>query len=72
MYRIIKGQPTKIEYGEYGNFETMIPIEILEYHPDEYYGIFIRWQRPNSDYTIDLWSHDDKDINFKSFGLIEV
>ena len=29
MKTIVKNQPTKIEFGAYGNFATMIPIAIL-------------------------------------------
>ena len=33
MEKIIKGQPIKIEFGDYGNINTMIPLEILEMIP---------------------------------------
>ena len=68
MKKIIKGQPIKIEFGEYGNFHTMVPLEILDYRPDSYYKVFIRWQRPNTECTIDLWEQEDKIVDFESFG----
>ena len=68
MEKIIKGQPIKIEFGEYDNFHTMIPLEILDYKPDNYYKVFIRWQRPNTDCTIDLLEQEDKIVDFESFG----
>lgn len=68
MEKIIKGQPIKIEFGDYGNINTMIPLEILEYKPDGRFKVFIRWQRPNTDCTIDLWQEDDTVVDFESFG----
>jgi hypothetical protein len=70
MKRIIKGQPIEIEFGDYGNFNTMIPIEILKYRPGEYYNIFMRWQYLNTDCTVDLWGQDAKDVDFESFNFI--
>lgn len=67
MNKIIKNQPIRIEFGCYGNFVTMIPIEILEHRPDEYNKVLIRWQYPNNDQTIDLWEQDDKSVDFNSF-----
>ena len=67
MNKIIKNKPMKIEFGDYGNFATMIPIEILEYRPNDYYKVLIRWQYLNSDSTIDLWEQSDKNIDFDSF-----
>ena len=64
---IIKNQPIRIEFGCYDNFATMIPIEILEHRPNEYYKVLIRWQYPDSDQTIDLWEKDDKSVDFDSF-----
>lgn len=67
MERIVKNQPIKIEFGDYGNFHTMIPKEILEHRPNDYYKVLIRWQYPNSEHTIDLWEQSDKNIDFESF-----
>jgi hypothetical protein len=47
----------------------MIPIDILEYKPNDYYKVLIRWQYPNSEHTIDLWNQDDKDVDFDSFNF---
>ena len=69
MKKIIKNNPIKIEIGDYGNFATMIPIDILEYKPNDYYKVLIRWQYPNSEHTIDLWNQDDKDVDFDSFNF---
>lgn len=66
---IIKGVPIRIEYGDYDNFATMIPIEILEHRPNEWSKVLIRWQYPNSDHTIDLWQQSDKNVDFESFGF---
>ena len=67
MERIVKNQPIKIEFGDYGNFRTMIPKEILEHRPNDYYKVLIRWQYLNSEQTIDLWEQDDKIVDFDSF-----
>ena len=67
MKKIVKNQPTKIEFGDYGNFATMIPIDILEYKPDDYYKVLIRWKYSNKDQTIDLWERDDSLVDFESF-----
>ena len=67
MERIVKNQPIKIEFGDYGNFHTMIPKEILEHRPNDYYKVLIRWQYLNSDSTIDLWEQDDTIVDFDSF-----
>ena len=67
MENIVKNQPIKIEFGDYGNFRTMIPKEILEYKPNDYYKVLIRWQYPNSEQIIDLWEQDDKIVDFDSF-----
>ena len=67
MKKIVKNQPTKIEFGDYDNFATMIPIDILEYKPDDYYKVLIRWKYFNMDQTIDLWERDDTLIDFESF-----
>ena len=67
MERIVKNQPIKIEFGDYGNFCTMIPKEILEHKPNDYYKVLIRWQYLNSEQTIDLWEQDDKIVDFDSF-----
>ena len=67
MERIVKGQPIKIEFGDYDNFATMIPIEILEHRPNAYFKMHIRWQYPNSDRTIDLWQQEDDNVDFDSF-----
>ena len=67
MGRIVKNQPTRIEFGDYDNFATMIPIEILEYKPDDYYKVLIRWQYPGSEQTIDLWESHDHLVDFESF-----
>ena len=67
MERIVKNQPIKIEFGDYDNFAIMIPKEILEYKPNGYYKVLIRWQYPNSEQTIDLWERNDKNIDFESF-----
>ena len=69
MKKIVKDQPILIEFGEYGNFNTMIPLEILDYKPDGYYKVFIRWQRPGTYCTIDLWEQDDTLVDFESFGF---
>ena len=67
MKIIIKNQPIKIEFGDYGNFATMIPIKILEHKPDGYYKVLIRWKYPNSNQTIDLWEQNDQSVDFESF-----
>lgn len=67
MEKIIKDKPIKIEFGDYDNFATMTPKEILEYRPNDYYKVLIRWQYPNSEHTIDLWEQSDKNIDFDSF-----
>lgn len=67
MKKIIKNQPIKIEFGDYDNFATMIPIDILEHKPDDYYKVLIRWQYPNENRTIDLWERDDALVDFESF-----
>ena len=67
MKKIVKNQPTKIEFGDYDNFATMIPIDILEYKPDNYYKVLIRWKYFNMDQTIDLWERDDALVDFESF-----
>lgn len=72
MKKIIKGQAVKIEFGEYGNFHNMIPLEILDYKPDDWYKVLIRWQRPNTNCTIDLWQQDDTNVDFESFGYTKV
>lgn len=69
MKTIVKNQPTQIEFGDYDNFATMTPIEILEYKPNGWYKVLIRWQYPNSEHTIDLWHRDDKDVDFDSFNF---
>lgn len=67
MKTIIKGQPIRIEFGDYDNFATMIPLEVLKHEPDGYFKVLIRWQYPNSDQTIDLWEQNDKIVDFDSF-----
>ena len=67
MKQIVKNQPIRIEFGDYDNFATMIPIDILEYKPNDYYKVLIRWQYPNKDRTIDLWERDDALVDFESF-----
>lgn len=67
MEKIIKNKPIQVEFGDYDNFATLIPIEILEYHPDEYYKVLIRWQYPNDERTIELWEQNDKNVDFDSF-----
>lgn len=67
MERIVKNKPIKIEFGDYDNFATMTPLEILKYEPDGYYKVLIRWQYPNSEQTIDLWERNDKNVDFDSF-----
>lgn len=67
MERIVKNQPIKVEFGDYGNFRTMIPKEILEHRPNDYYKVLIRWQYLNSEHTIDLWEQDDTIVDFDSF-----
>ena len=67
MSKIIKNKPMKIEFGDYDNFATMIPIEILEHRPNDYYKVLIRWQYPNSDRTIELWERYDNNVDFESF-----
>lgn len=67
MERIVKNQPIKIEFGDYDNFAIMIPKEILEHRPNDYYKVLIRWQYLNSDSTIDLWEQDDTIVDFDSF-----
>ena len=67
MERIVKNKPIRIEFGDYGNYATMTPIEIVEYKPNDYFKVLIRWQYPNSDRTIELWERDDKNIDFESF-----
>ena len=67
MERIIKNKPIEIEFGDYDNFHTIIPKEILEHRPNDYYKVLIRWQYLNSDSTIDLWEQSDKNIDFESF-----
>jgi hypothetical protein len=68
MNKITKGQPMRIEFGDYDNFATMIPIEILEHRPNEWSKVLIRWQFLNSDRTIDLWHQNDKNVDFESFN----
>lgn len=67
MERIVKNQPIKIEFGDYGNFRTMVPKEILKHRPNDYYKVLIRWQYLNSEHTIDLWEQDDAIVDFDSF-----
>jgi hypothetical protein len=67
MERIVKNKPIRIEFGDYDNFATMTPLEILKYEPDGYYKVLIRWQYPNSEQTIDLWERNDKNVDFDSF-----
>ena len=67
MERIVKNKPIRIECGDYDNFATMTPLEILKYEPDGYYKVLIRWQYPNSEQTIDLWERNDKNVDFDSF-----
>lgn len=67
MKRIVKNQPIRIEFGDYDNFHTMIPKEILEHQPNNHYKVLIRWQYPNSEQTIDLWEQDDTIVDFDSF-----
>ena len=67
MSKIVKNQPIRIEVGDFDNFATMIPVEIVKYDPEGYFKVLIRWQYPNQDRTIDLWHHTDKDVNFDSF-----
>ena len=67
MEKIIKNKPIQVEFGDYDNFATLTPIEILEYHPDEYYKVLIRWKYPNDERTIELWERDDKNVDFDSF-----
>ena len=67
MKQIVKNQPIRIEFGDYDNFATMIPIKILKYEPDEYYKVLIRWQYPGTNQTIDLWEHDDALVDYESF-----
>ena len=67
MKTIVKNQPTQIEFGDYDNFATMTPIEILEYKPNDWYKVLIRWQYPNSDKTIDLWAYNAENVDFNSF-----
>lgn len=67
MSKIVRNKPITIEFGCYDNFRTMIPIEILEYKPNESYGVLIRWQYPNSDKTIDLWAYNAENVDFDSF-----
>ena len=69
MKAIIKNQPMRIEFGDYDNFATMIPVEIIEYKPDGYYKVLIRWQYPNDERTIELWHSTDNDVDFESFGF---
>ena len=69
MKTIVKNQPTQIEFGDYDNFATMIPIEILEHKPNGWYKVLIRWQYPGEDRTIDLWHRSDEDVDFQSFGF---
>ena len=66
---IVKNQPICIEFGDYDNFATMIPVEIVKYEPNSYYKVLIRWQYPDSDQTIDLWEQDDKSVDFDSFNF---
>lgn len=67
MNKIIKNKPIEIEFGDYDNFAIMIPKEILEHRPNDYYKVLIRWQYPNSEQTIDLWEQDDTIVDFDSF-----
>ena len=67
MSKIVKNQPIRIEFGDFDNFATMIPVEIVEYDPEGYLKVLIRWQYPNEDRTIDLWHQTDKDVDFDSF-----
>ena len=67
MKTIVKNQPTRIEFGDYDNFATMIPIEILEHTPNDYYKVLIRWQYPGTDQTINLWERDETLVDFESF-----
>jgi hypothetical protein len=65
--QIVKNKPIRIEFGDYDNFATMIPLAILKHEPEGYYKVLIRWQYPNSEQTIDLWERDDKIVDFDSF-----
>ena len=66
---IIKGVPIRIEYGDFDNFATLIPMEILEVRPEGHYaGALIRWQSPTNDFTIELWQYGIDNIDFDSFG----
>lgn len=66
---IIKGQPIRIEYGDFDNFATLIPMEILEVRPEGHYaGALILWKSPKSDFTIELWQYGIDNIDFDSFG----
>lgn len=66
---IIKGQPIRIEYGDFDNFATLIPMEILEVRPEGHYaGVMIRWQYPGEDRTIDLWQYGLDNVDFESFN----
>jgi hypothetical protein len=67
MKTIVKGQPVRIEFGDYDNFATMIPLAILKHEPKGYYKVLIRWQYPNSEQTIDLWEQNDQNVDFDSF-----
>ena len=69
MEKIVKNQPIRIEFGDYDNFATMTPIEILEYEPERRPHVLIRWAYPNDDRTIDLWHPSDHDVDFDSFGF---
>lgn len=70
MERIIKNIPVKLEVGDYDNFMTLIPQEIISQYKCNgmlYPEYIIKFSYPNDDRTINLVISEGE-IDFKSFN----
>ena len=70
MKKIINNVPVKLEVGDYDNFMTLIPKEIVcqfkcngELYPD----YVIKFGYPEDNRTLELVIHEDE-IDFESFN----
>lgn len=62
--KYVKNQSVKVEYGTYGNFATLTPIDIVETHKT-YVVMLFKFQNGS---TIKLCPDNNK-VDFESFGI---